>query len=410
MRILVIQPTGDKMGHYGIYTSRVCQELARVGHAVTLCTNEIHPERYLNEPLSFRIERVGQGRLTFDKFDEVMATKRWLYYWGYFRNSYRVTSEGLRLATSGDFDLVLVLDAEFLMASLALRKNRFRLPPVVMYVSAANFSFRDYAGSIPKKVYKVFQREIFRRTLGSEIRGLSILGGWHEKRLRSQLRLPSTYPIIVVPDGAGQPAASLGRAEARKRLSLDYSGSLLLFFGILRKDKGIETLIRAIDKVKNEDFRVLIAGFPMDYTDAEIRELVRNSGIEDRVILKLGYVAEEDVAAHFGAADALVLPYSRIYTGGSGPLMKGACTYGKPIIASDVSEMGGLVRKHGLGWVSMPDDPKSLADGIRGFLATSEGERQRLATQALALGQQNSWSTMAERFTKLFESVLSKTA
>ena len=84
-------------------------------------------------------------------------------------------------------------------------------------------------------------------------------------------------------------------------------------------------------------------------------------------------------------------------------MMKGACTFGRPVIASDVSELGRLVRESGLGLLCKPEDPESLAESIREFLAMPEERRAAMAQRALALGRTNSWGAMAERFTQLFE-------
>ena len=46
MRVLVVQPTGDKRGHYGLYTTKLAQALAKSGHDVTVCTNALEPSPY----------------------------------------------------------------------------------------------------------------------------------------------------------------------------------------------------------------------------------------------------------------------------------------------------------------------------------------------------------------------------
>lgn len=404
MEILVVQPTGDKMGHYGIFTVKLCQALAKRGHAVTVCTNQIYPERYLAEPPAFQVERVGGGGLSFERFDQAVNRRPLYYYWGYYRNSYRVTSAALAMCRARAFDVVYMTDVEFLTASVILKMRGGPLPPVVMEVSAANFSFPDYPGSILKKWYKVLQREVFRATLGSEIAACAVLGEWHQERLRAQLRPAAGFPIVVIPDGGEVPEETLSVQEARRRVAIDYAGPVLLFFGMLRKDKGIEPLIGAIARLPGEEFRVVIAGHPMEYTNEEVAALVRAAGVEHKVLLRLGYVDDADVPAYFFAADALVLPYAASYRGGSGPLMKGACTYGRPVIASEVSEMGWLVKRHGIGLATVPGDPRSLADGIKAFLAMDEEARGRMGARASALARAHSWEAMAERFSRLFES------
>jgi len=406
LQILVVQPTGDKVGHHGIWTVKLSQALAKMGHAVTVCTNQIYPERYITEPPAFQIELVGGGGLSFERFDRALSRRPLVHYWGYYRNSYRVAAAALTTGRSRSFDVVYMTDVEFLTASLILKAHRGPLPPIVMEVSAANFSFLDYPGSVWRKWYKVFQREVFRTTLGREIAACAVLGEWHQERLRAQLRLSPAFPLVVIPDGGEIPKESLSREEARRRLGIDYAGPILLFFGALRKDKGLETLVRAIARLPALEFRVVIAGHPLEYTAERVAALVREAGVDHKVVLRLGFVDEADVPAYFFAADALILPYPGVYRGGSGPLMKGACTYGRPVVASDVSEMGLLVKRHRLGLITDPDNPVSLAEGLETFLSMSQEARDQMGARAQALARANTWEAMAERFSRLFESLV----
>src|SRR5262249_37261820 len=152
-------------------------------------TNGFSPELYLSEPPLFAVETVAAGRLAFGRFDDAMSRRALYYYWGYYRNSYRITAAALALCRDREVDVVYLTDVEFLVAALLLKAGParlspgrpMRLPPVVMEVNAANFSFPDYPGSVLKKGYKVVQREVFRATLGREIAACAVLGDWHQE-------------------------------------------------------------------------------------------------------------------------------------------------------------------------------------------------------------------------------------
>jgi glycosyltransferase involved in cell wall biosynthesis len=405
MRVLVVQPTGDRMGHYGIYTVKLCHALGRLGHQVTLCTNRIHPERYVDGPVAFTVHEVGGGRLGFDRYERRLSSAPLYYWWGHFRHSLQVASAAMGLCRARPFDVVYLTDVEFLMASLVVQRHRATVPPVVIEVSAANFTFDTYPGPRPRKIYKVFQREVFRRALGREIRAISILGEWHRDRLRRQLRVADDFPIVVIPDGGGDAGAPIDRNAAREKLGIKPRGPVLLFFGMLRRDKGIETLIDALTRVPAGDWHLLIAGFPLDYRADDLESLLVRRGVRDKVILRLEYISEDDVPLYYAASDGVVFPYSGLYTGGSGPLMKGACTYGKAVIATRVAELGRLVEEQRLGLVAPPDDPAALAEKLGEFLEVPDEGRRAMADRALALGRANSWEAMATRFGELFESL-----
>jgi glycosyltransferase involved in cell wall biosynthesis len=393
------------MGHHGIFTVKLAHALGKRGHVVTVCTNRLAPAHFLNESPAFAVETVAGGRLAFGRFDEAVFRRPLYYYWGYYRNSYRITAAALAMCRSRTFDVVYMTDVEFLVAAILLRMRRGRLPPVVMEISAANFSFSDYPGSVLKKSYKVAQREIFRTTLGREVAACAVLGEWHQERLRAQLRVPDVFPLEVIPEGGDATEPPPPRSEARRRLGIDFVGPVFLYFGIIRRDKGIETLLEAAARLGGEEFRLIIAGFPMEYSAPDVTELVRRAGLADKVVLRLGYVAAPDVPAYFGATDVLVLPYARAYRGGSGPLTKGACAYGRPVIATDVSGMGRFVQRHAIGLVCPPEVPGSLEERMREFLRMSPEDRREMGERAAAVGRENSWDAMAERFSRLFDQV-----
>lgn len=405
LKVLIIQPSCDKMGHYGIYTIKLCQALAECGVEVTLCTNKAYPDKYLNGPPSFEIHEIAGGRWSFDRFEELAERRKSHYWWAYYRNSFLIVRAALRLCRRRRFDAAFITDAEFMVASLLLWAYKRAVPPTVMQVSAANFSFSDYRGARIKKAYKVLQREIFKSTLGRQVRALSVLGEWHRERLTAQLKLGAACPAVLTGDGGSAPPVVLSRAEARGQLGIEFQGPLLLFFGMLRRDKGLETLFEAVQLASAEHFQLLIAGHPSEYDGDEVRALVRRFGVENKVILHLHYVADEDVSRYFFSAQALVLPYNKAYRDGSGPLMKGACTYGVPVIASDVSEMGRLVRKHRFGLLSEPDNAQALSTRIREFLALPEVEREAMGQRAADLARANSWQALAQRFSDLFKSI-----
>lgn len=406
MRILFVQATADKRGHFGIWSVKLCQALARQGHDVTLCTNRVDPSKFLTEPARFRVHEVPGHDMA--ELEARMREEPGAYWRGYFRNSRAIPRAAIELCKRERFDAMFVTDAEFLTSSLVLRANRRHTPPVVMQVNAANFAYDAYAGSAPKRAYKVLQREAFRRTLGKGIDGLAVLGEWHRDRLRQQLRVPDAFPIEVIPDCGEEPTAVVAREKARERLGLPQDVDILLFFGVLRRDKGVPAFLEAVARAKPGRWRVVLAGSPMDHTEAELKATLTRLGIEDRVLLRVGYVPDEDVPAWFGAADALVLPYPSLYTGGSGPLLKGACTYGLPVIATDVSELGRLARAHALGPVAAADDTAALAGAIDAFVDATPEARRTMAANATALGRANSWDNVAARFAEYLGRVRSR--
>ncbi len=410
MKLLLVQPTGDKYGHFGIYIARLAQELSVRGHDVTICTNRLDVTRFVREP-QFEVIEAKHGALAFEDIDREAKVKPLRYWFGYFRNSWSITRAALRLARERHFDAIYLTDAEFLMAALALKLYPGPKPPLLMQVNASNFSYAEYPGGRIKKIYKVVQREVFRSTLGKEVLAFSVLGEWHRPRLAAQLRLPHSFPIELIPDGGGEYPEPIPRKAARQALGIEWEGDIFLFMGILRRDKGLEELSIALRSLwkKRKDFRVILSGFPFEYRREEVERMFA-FGPSDTPIVRANfdYVPEEQVPSYFYSADSLVLPYNNKYKGSSGPLMKGACTFGLPVVVSDVSEMGSLAKKNGLGFVSKPADAIALEAALTSFLEAPPDVRAEIRSRALRLGEANSWPEMARKYETVFQSLIQR--
>ncbi|OHA76167.1 MAG: hypothetical protein A3I38_00495 [Candidatus Wildermuthbacteria bacterium RIFCSPLOWO2_02_FULL_47_10] len=127
-------------------------------------------------------------------------------------------------------------------------------------------------------------------------------------------------------------------------------------------------------------------------------------GLEDKIILRLGYVKDEELPFYFYAADGVIFPYRKIYTGGTGPLLKEAAMFKKPVIVSNVSEMGRLVKKREMGLVVEAEDSSSLAQGMREFL--SAPAKQRIEWGENAFRAANTWQKMARQYLSLYERIV----
>ncbi|WP_433512439.1 glycosyltransferase family 4 protein [Nonomuraea sp. CA-143628] len=149
----------------------------------------------------------------------------------------------------------------------------------------------------------------------------------------------------------------------------------LLFFGIVRPYKGLDLLLRALP----EGVGLTVAGEfwgGLDGTQALIGEL----GIADRVELRPGYVAAEDVPKLFAAADALVLPY-RNATASQNVWL--GHEHGVPVIATRVGALADHITDGVDGLLVEPDDVEALNGAIKRFYAPGEPERLRSGVKAV---------------------------
>ena len=200
-----------------------------------------------------------------------------------------------------------------------------------MQVNASNFSFSEYSGNVLKKAYKKLQASIFRTTIGTQITAISVLGDWHKQRLIKQLRIANGNHHVVVIGDASEPGVEMPTvAKARENLGIDFDGDIFLPWHIAtgqRPGSPCRSAPRGCSEQRN--FGVILAGHPFDYSADDITGMFRldrsNSSIVHHI---LDYVPEHQLKDYYGAANAMILPYNLKYKGSSGPLTKGACTYG----------------------------------------------------------------------------------
>jgi glycosyltransferase involved in cell wall biosynthesis len=177
-------------------------------------------------------------------------------------------------------------------------------------------------------------------------------------------------------------------------------GRTLLFFGLIRQHKGLETLVRALPGIP--DARLVVAGDPLDPVEP-LRALAGELGVGDRIEWRLGYLPEAEVEALMREATVAVFPY-RSTAAASGALAT-ALGHGRPAVVTDVGALGETVREFEAGLVVPPEDPDALAEACRTLLGdASLLERAFRGTEAARRGL--SWDAIAEAHERLYADLL----
>ncbi|MFC4011564.1 glycosyltransferase family 4 protein [Nonomuraea purpurea] len=149
----------------------------------------------------------------------------------------------------------------------------------------------------------------------------------------------------------------------------------LLFFGIVRPYKGLDLLLRALP----DGVLLTVAGEFWGGLD-ETKALISELGLDERVELRPGYVAAEDVPRLFASCDALVLPY-RSATASQNVWL--GHEHGVPVIATRVGALADHVTDGVDGLLVEPDDADALRRTIERFYASGEPERLRSGVKAV---------------------------
>lgn len=178
------------------------------------------------------------------------------------------------------------------------------------------------------------------------------------------------------------------RFVARKYLGIPESKFVVLFFGSLRPDKGVEELIDSLRWIKS-GILLLIAGPDTNGLGQRLTEKIYNLRREGDVILHIRYIQDNEVGICFAASDVVALPYHGHFVMASG-ILSYACEYGVPVIASDIGQLGYFVKRYGLGSTFRPEDTRELAARILNFRSKSKEQVETIKKNIARFAQAHS--------------------
>jgi glycosyltransferase involved in cell wall biosynthesis len=198
-----------------------------------------------------------------------------------------------------------------------------------------------------------------------------------ERTLSSRVGTPAGQVEVIPHFSAEPPAATTTAAQLRDRFGLG-SDRLLLVFGFIHVDKGLDDLVRALTLLPARtlrNVRVVVAGTVRSRTGpfrlfelrdrlhlAKVRRMITRGGLSGRLVFT-GYVPDGDIGAWFDAAEIVVLPYRKAEQSGVANL---AQAFGVPVIATTAGGLAELFAD--APWTVPPRAPDLLAEAIGRFI------------------------------------------
>lgn len=210
-----------------------------------------------------------------------------------------------------------------------------------------------------------------------------------EKVLKDLKKFAPGKPSVFIPhplyDNFG---GKLSKREAREKLGIDNSEKILLFFGFIRRYKGLDILLDAMKllKVQNKNYKLLVAGEFYEDRKAYDEQIIQ-TGIKDQLILRTGFIPDSEVKYYLCAADVVVQPYRNATQSGVTPL---AYHFEVPMIVTNVGGLPQLVPDDKVGLVAQPD-AASIADKINEYFEKGD---QYFLPHLLEEKKKYSWDKM----------------
>lgn len=149
------------------------------------------------------------------------------------------------------------------------------------------------------------------------------------------------------------------KEKAKKALGLE--GNVLLFFGFVRRYKGLEYLIKAMPIIlKKKDVSLIIAGEFWELKK-EILNDIKRLNLEKKVKIFDKYILNEEIGKYYCAADVVVLPYTHATNSG---IVQTAFGFHKPVIVTAVGGLPEAVINGKTGFIVPPKNPRAIANAV----------------------------------------------
>jgi len=189
----------------------------------------------------------------------------------------------------------------------------------------------------------------------------------------------------------------LDQAAAKSELNLDANNDYVLFFGFIRRYKGLDLAIRAFAEWKERlpNKKLLIAG--EFYGDAEFyTSIAEELGIKDDIIWHTDFIPDSRVKYYFSACDIVLQPY---YSATQSGVTQIAYQFEVPMIVTKVGGLPELV-EHGKTGYLVEQDPTDIANHLVQFY---EKGRAAFDEDMKRAKEQFSWKNLVNNFVKLYQ-------
>lgn len=187
------------------------------------------------------------------------------------------------------------------------------------------------------------------------------------------------------------------KIAARNELKLDKTGRYLLFFGFIRKYKGLDLLLLAMadTRIKQLGIKLIVAG--EFYEDEKpYQEIIHAQKLQEHLILKTEYIPSEAVRHYFCAADMVVQPYKTATQSGVTQI---AYHFERPMLVTNVGGLPETVPDGKVGYVTAIN-PTAIADAIVDFY--SHNREQQFTENTVSEKQRFLWSSFVNGIQNLY--------
>ncbi|RYL95854.1 glycosyltransferase [Sporolactobacillus sp. THM7-4] len=213
--------------------------------------------------------------------------------------------------------------------------------------------------------------------------------------------------ITFIPHGTPVPDLK-GRLEFRKILGWS-DRKIIMTFGFLSRNKGIEAILQALPEVVQKVPEVLYVIVGQTHPNVKreegesyreyLKSIVREHGLQDHVMMIDEYMTEQDLVKYITACDLYVTPYPGMEQITSGTLAY-AVGMGRPVLTTPYRYAQDLLKGNEELFVSY-EDRATWSRKIAGLLGDPE-KLKKYQMKMEKIGLQMSWPQVGKKYDRLF--------
>jgi glycosyltransferase involved in cell wall biosynthesis len=190
------------------------------------------------------------------------------------------------------------------------------------------------------------------------------------------------------------------KIKARHHLQLEENGKYLLFFGLIRRYKGLDLLLEALgdERVKKLDVKLIVAG---EYYEDSLyyEEIIERHHLKNRVVLHTRFIPNEEVKWYFSACDLVTQTY---HTATQSGVAKIALQFDKPSLVTNVGGLGEIIIHGKSGYVVEPE-VKAVADCIVDYYENNREES--FVNETIEEKKKYGWDVMVDSIETLYRRI-----
>jgi len=149
-------------------------------------------------------------------------------------------------------------------------------------------------------------------------------------------------------------------------LGITEEDKVLLFFGYIRKYKGLDILIKAFPKIleKYPETFLLVVGEFYDNPSSYLK-LIDDLNIGNKVKVINKFIPNEEISKYYQVSDVVVLPY---LSATQSAILNVTYSFKKPVIATDVGGLSEFVKEGKTGVIIKPNSVDDIVGGYSEYL------------------------------------------